>query len=228
MSILQKIKQKAGKLIEDQLLHKGQVLEVRFWETSGLTEIELHLPGINMQDWTDVPYIKFRVDNFSFRDYTPFGWDAETSTCSLLIDTNHQGPGSRWARAHSIGDTVYFLKPESTRQTPHPTDCVVGIGDASSLGHLLALQQLTFPVSRFDSAIIIDGPQSGQILSNNFSPALNTMANYDELAKWVERQGYCINHTWFYLNGNHQMVIAIRKLLKNMGHTHIKAKGFWS
>jgi len=227
-SILQQIKNRAGKFIENQLLKTGKILDVRLWSTSNLVEIELHLPEVDMQNWNQVLYIKLRVDDFSFRDYTPFGWDAETATCSLLVDTGHDGPGSRWAKNLRAGDTVYYIKTESTRQIPHPTDCVVGLGDASSIGHLLALQQLTVPVSRFDSAVVVNSPETGQLLCDNFSPALNSMSTYQELSRWLKEQAYCTAHTCFYLIGNHKMVTELRRLLKSMGHTHIHVKGFWS
>jgi NADPH-dependent ferric siderophore reductase len=228
ISILKQLKQKAGKIIEKQLLHTGQVLDVRYWEDSGLVEIDLHLQEINMLDWQNVPYIKFRVDDFSFRDYTPFGWDAETSTCSVLIDSAHQGAGSNWARKLQTGDVVYYFRPESTRQAPHPTDCVVGLGDASSLGHLLALQQLTVPVSRFDSALLLDSADTGTLLREYYSPALNIMSSLDQLSSWITQQNYGTGRTWFYINGNQQFVVSLRKLLRQMGHTQIRVKSFWS
>ncbi|MET1057348.1 MAG: hypothetical protein ABWY16_18690 [Pedobacter sp.] len=227
ISILQQIKNKAGKLIESQLLNSGEVLDVRTLDASGLIEIEMHLPNVEMRNWNHVPYIKLRVDDFSFRDYTPFGWDADTATCSILIDSDHEGPGSRWAKELRKGDTVYHFRTESTRQSPHPTDFVVGLGDASGIGHLLALQQLTVPVSRFESAVIIDS-LAGQLLHENYSPALNTMSTLEEMAGWIVKQGYCTAHTWFYLIGNNQMVTALRRQLKSMGHAHIQVKGFWS
>jgi len=228
ISFIKQIKNKAGKLIENQLLKTGRVTDVRTWESSGLIEIELHLPQVNMQQWNHVPYIKFRVDDFSFRDYTPFGWDTETSTCSVLIDADHQGAGSHWAKKLRTGDTVHYLATDSTRQSPHPTDFVVGLGDASGIGHLLALQQLTVPVSRFESAVVIDNNEAGQLLHENYSPALNTMSSIEEMAGWLIKQGYCTAHTWFYLIGNNQMVVALRRQLKRMGHSHIQVKGFWT
>jgi len=227
LSILKKIKNKAGEILENQLLNTGSVLAIRYWELSGLIEIDLHLPSVDMLHWKQIPYIKLRVDGFSFRDYSPFGWDAETSTCSILVDSAHKGPGSRWAQHLSIGDTVFYFGPESTRQFPHPTDCVVGLGDASSVGHLLALQQLTVPVSRFDMAIVLDSPQS-EVLRDTFSPVLNILPNYDDLANWLVKQQYSIANTSFYVNGNNELVTTLRKLLKKMGYSQIRVKGFWS
>jgi NADPH-dependent ferric siderophore reductase len=227
-SILQQIRKKAGKIIENQLLKTGRVLDVRHWDSSDMIEVDLHLPSADMRGWSQIPYIKLCVDDLTFRDYTPFGWDAEIATCSLLIDTAHDGPGSRWAKALRTGDIIHYLKTESTRQSPHPTDFVVGLGDASSLGHLLALQQLTMPVARFDGAVLLHNPYSGKLLSEYFSTPLNTLSTYREITEWLLKQGYCTAHTWFYLIGNEDFVTELRKLLKGLGHTNIRVKGFWS
>ena len=226
LSIFKQIKSRAGKLMESQLLDAGSILDIRRWALSGLIEIELHLPSVNMLDWKQIPYIKFRVDEFSFRDYSPFGWDTQTSTCSILVDTRHEGPGSRWAQQLTIGDTFFYFGPDSTRQAPHPTDCVVGLGDASSVGHLLALQQLTVPVSRFDMAIVLDTQQTDQ-LRDTFSPVLNILSSYDELTNWLLEQQYSISNTSFYVNGSNKLVVALRNLLKKKGYSHIRVKGFW-
>jgi len=227
-SILYKIRKKAGKIIENQLLKTGHVLDVRYWESADMIEIDLHLPTADMNNWNQIPYIKLCVNDFTFRDYTPFGWDAETATCSLLIDTDHDGPGSRWAKLLRTGDTIHYLKTESTRQMPHPTDFVVGLGDASSLGHLLALQQLTMPKARFDGAVLLPNPNCGKLLSEYFSSPLHTLPTASEITEWLLKQGYCTAHTWFYLIGNDHFVSELRRLLKSLGHHNIRVKGFWS
>lgn len=227
-SILQRIKKKAGKFVESSLLKAGQVLEVRHWEQGTMVEVDLHLPLENMQQWKEVPYIKFRVDDFCFRDYTPFGWDTDTETCSLLIDSAHRGPGSSWANHLQSGDAVHYLKIEGTHQSPHPTDLVVGLGDASSLAHVLALQQLTLPVSRFEGAVLLDSPQTSQLFREYFHSPVSTLIDRGALTDWLKKQNYCTAHTWFYLTGNNGLVSEMRKLLKNMGHLNIRVKGFWS
>jgi len=227
-SILQHIKKRAGRLIESKLLKIGHVLEVRHWEQGTIVEVDLHLPLENMQQWKEVPYIKLQVDHLCFRDYTPFGWDAGTATCSLLIDSAHRGPGSSWAKQLQSGDAVHYLKVEGTHQAPHPTDLVVGLGDASSLAHILALQQMTLPVSRFEGAVLLDNQPTKQQFHDYFHSPVRTLSNRDELAEWLLAQNYCTTHTWFYLTGNNDMVSQMRRSLRNTGHTNIRVKGFWS
>jgi NADPH-dependent ferric siderophore reductase len=233
-SIFQRIKKKAGALLTPSLL-QGTVLEVRFWEPSTFIEIDLHLPATDMTTWTEVPYVKFRISDLTFRDYTPFGWDAETRTCTLIIDAAHFGPGSEWARKLQKNDTVYYSKTDTTHQSPDSTSLIVGLGDESSLGHLLALQQMTLPITRFAGAVLIDDGRHRRAFREYFRSPLQTLPRLDEdghqsLMDWINDQGYCINHTMFYLTGNNAMVSRLRKLLKQKGHPSekIKVKGFWS
>ncbi|MBB6274101.1 hypothetical protein HDF26_004574 [Pedobacter cryoconitis] len=225
-SILQQVKKKAGRFIELQLLKTGRVLDVRVWELSDMIEIDLHLPFANVEQWIEVPYIRFWVDNLCFRDYTPFGWDAETNTCSILIDTVHEGAGSRWAKQLETGDYIQYLKIESTHHSPDPTNFVVAMGDATSLGYVLAMQQLTLPGSRFEGAVLLENRHTGQLFKEYFSSPVSALANFDEMAFWLKEQGYCNRHTWFYLAGNKELVAGLYRLLKSMGLINVRVKGF--
>jgi len=233
-SFLQDIKKRAGKLIEPAL-KSGRVLEVRHWEPATMIEIDLHLPEADMDQWSEVPYIKFRVGNLAFRDYTPTGWDAETRTCTLLIDAAHHGQGSYWARQLEKNDRVNYLKIETTHQSPDQTDLIVGLGDESSIGHLLGLQQLVYPVSRFWGAITMADGAHRTAFSQYFNTPLVPVSRNDHygsgsLIRWVQDQGFCTEHTYFYLAGNEGLVIQLRRSLKEMGYmaSRIKVKGFWS
>ncbi|MFD2872147.1 hypothetical protein ACFS5N_06695 [Mucilaginibacter ximonensis] len=227
-STIQKIKAVASRLTENRFLNAGHVLEVRAWEGGTMTEIDLHLPEVDVHQWQAVPYIKFKVADFTYRDYTPFGWDADTSTCSLLIDVGHDGPGSKWARLVNTGDAVQYFKIDTTHQTPHATDLVVGMGDASSLAHLLALQQLTLPVSRFAGAAFLPDRTQRKLFSEYFRSPVQILSNVGEVQDWINEQGYCASHSHFYLTGHNGLVSKIRRQLKNIGHQQIKVKGFWS
>ena len=227
-SILQHIKKITERVFEPQALESGRVLEVRVWESATMIEVDIHLPFAHIQEWNEVPYIKFLVNDQCIRDYTPFGWDAATATCSLLIDTAHDGPGSRWAKSLRAGDNIQYIKIKSTRQTPHPENLIVGLGDSSSLGHLLALQQLNKHACRFEAVALLNSPRTGQLFSDYFRLPVNMLTSHGELAKWLIKQDYCTARTSFYLTGNRQMIIVQRGILKNLGYQDIQAKGFWS
>jgi NADPH-dependent ferric siderophore reductase len=225
---INKLKKAASRITEERFLHAGRVLEVRPWAGMGMTEIDLHLPEAAMQQWLDVPYIKFHVAPFTYRDYTPFGWDAEASTCSLLVDTGHQGPGSYWAKQLQCGDTVQYLKIDFTHQTPHLTAMVIGLGDSSSLAHLLALRQLTLPNTRFDGAVLLHHPGQMLLLREYFGNCIQVLNDTQQLSRWLVEQQYCITHTRFYLTGQNQLVAELRRVLRSLGHEQLRVKGFWN
>ena len=233
-STFQKIRRKAGKLFENRL-QSGRVLEVRHWEPSTLIEVDLHLPSADIAQWNEIPYIKFRVDDFTFRDYTPSGWDAETSTCSIYIDAAHNGPGSRWAQQLKKDDVVNYLKIGSTYHSPVATSAVVALGDESSMGHLLALQKMVLPHTRFSGGLVIGNEQHRRLFHEYFWSPLQPVARKDtfghhSLIEWVLEQQYSLENTVFYLAGNNTMVAQLRKLLKHQGYPsgQIKVQGFWS
>jgi len=233
-STFQKIRRKAGKLFENRL-QSGRVLEVRHWEPSTLIEVDLHLPFADIAQWNEIPYIKFRVDDFTFRDYTPSGWDAETSTCTIYIDAAHNGPGSRWAQQLKKDDVVSYLKIGSTYHSPVATSAVVALGDESSMGHLLALQKMVLPHTRFSGGLVIGNEHHRKLFHEYFWSPLQPVPRKDifghhSLIEWVLEQQYSLENTVFYLAGNNTMVAQLRKLLKNQGYPsgQIKVQGFWS
>jgi NADPH-dependent ferric siderophore reductase len=235
-STLQKLKRKAGELFESRLLQTGTVLEVRPWTPSTLIEIDLHLPLVDMQQWEQVPYIKFRVDNFTFRDYTPSGWDAETRTCTIYVDAVHNGPGSKWARQLKKNDTISYIKKIGfTQHQPDQTSAVIALGDESSVGHLLALQKMVLPHTRFSGGIVIGDEEHRKLFHEYFWSPIEPVARKDvyghnSLMEWVLKQQYSLENTIFYLAGNNTMVAQLRKLLKQQGYpsSQIKMQGFWS
>ena len=234
-TFFQQFKQRASKLIEPSFLKPGRVLAVRRWEQADLIAVDLHLPEAEMSDWREVPYIKFRVADFTVRDYSPSSWDAETQTCTLVVDAGHDGPGARWAKQLKQEDQVHYLKVDTTHQSPHPTSLVVALGDASSFGHFLGLQQMVYPANRFTGAIVFNDKLEQEKFSRDFRTPLTALQLTDQfgiqtLATWVKAQNFSAEHTAFYLSGNNKMVSEMRKLLKQSGYlpANIRVKGFWS
>jgi NADPH-dependent ferric siderophore reductase len=233
-STFKRLKERAAKLFEHRL-QTGRVLEVRVWEPSTLIEVDLHLPFADITQWNEIPYIKFRVDDLIFRDYTPSGWDAETCTCTIYIDAAHNGPGSKWARQLKKNDTVCYLKIGTTNQSPVATSAVVALGDESSMGHLLALQKMVLPHTRFSGGLLIGNECHRKLFHEYFWSPLEPVERKDvfghhSLMEWVLEQHYSLENTVFYLVGNNTMVSQLRKLLKYQGYPsgQIKVQGFWS
>jgi len=235
MSTIQKLKNKAGRLIEDRFLQTGTILEVRPWEASSMIEIDLHLPSADIAGWTAVPYIKIKVADLTYRDYTPSRWDAETSTCSLFIDARHNGPGSSWAKTLRKGDSISYLKIRSTEHSPSATSAIIALGDESSLGHLLALEQMTMPSGRFSAAILMDNEQQRKLLPEYFPLNIQAMPRKDQhghhtLMNWLIDKYLTIDNTLFYVAGNNTFVDKLRKALQQYGceKKQLFVQGFWS
>lgn len=232
-SFLKQFRKKADALLTPALLQAGHVLAVRKWVPASLVEIDLHLPHIDMT-WDSVPYIKFRVDDFTFRDYTPSRWDADQRTCTLFIDTGHNGAGSKWAADLKKGDRVYYFKAERTNHTPNPQTCTVGLSDLSGLGHLLALQQMSMPTGNFAGSVLLNERQHLKIFRESFGSCLQPIegqgeAGNESLLQWVIAQKFHPDQTVFYIVGNNRLVSKLRRSVKEYGllSSQIKVKGFW-
>lgn len=232
---LEILKRKAGRLFEHRILQTGTVLEVRYWEPATIIEIDLHLPQADMTHWKEIPYIKFRVADLTYRDYTPSGWDAETRTCTLFVDVAHDGPGTTWARQLQKDAQVGYFKIGSSQQAPVSTSAIVGLGDESSMGHLLALQQMVLPAARFSGAVLIADEHHRSLFKEYFRSPLQPISRDDvyghhSLIKWIIEQRYTLENVVFYLTGNDTMVTELRRLLKHQGYPsgQIRTQRFWS
>ncbi len=231
--IIQRIKRKAGSLIDNHLVKTGTVLETRHWATKAMVEIDLHLPECGME-WEQVQYIKCRVGQFTFRDYTPAGWDADTHTCTLYVDTRHEGAGAQWAKGLQKGDALEYIGISTTRHAPISGSTVIGLGDESSIGHLFALQQLTQDKAEFTGAVVIGGESSRTEFNEYFRTPLEPIERingfgHHALLDWLTQQKHNLTNTILYLVGNSVMVDQLRRVLKTQGYSssQIKAHGFW-
>lgn len=233
-SLFKQLRNKADSLLTPILLQSGRVLAVRSWQPATFVEIDLHLPHTDMA-WSSIPYIKFKVDEFTFRDYTPSGWDADKRTCTLFIDTGHNGFGSKWAAGLKKGDEVYYLKTERTNHAPNPQIRSVGLSDQSGLGHLLALQQMSTPIGGFTGSVLLNERQHLKFFRESFGSGLQPVERQDEvgnesLLQWVVEQKFHPDQTVFYIVGNNRLVSGLRRSLKERGFSssQIKVKGFWN
>lgn len=227
------IKQKAISILEKKRSKTGTVLGVRAWEPATFFEIDLHLPECDMQSWTSVQHMKCKVADFTYRDYTPASWDADTHTCTLYIDTAHDGPGSKWAASLSTGDTISYVGIAPTSQKPATASKLVCMGDASSIGNVLALQQLAPPGTPVSGAIAIAEKAHHWQFAEYFHLPLDTVAaegrnSFSALSQWIKEQP--LSDASIYITGHIPTVTQLRKLLKKRNDIDgsIRAQGFWS
>jgi len=233
---MNKLTQKALSLAESPFIHNARVLAVRVWEPDTVREIDLHLPDCNMNKWTSPQHIKFKVGNFIYRDYTPSGWDAETRTCTLIIHTGHEGPGSRWGKTLKTGDTVNYMGVESSHQQPVEGKPLVFLGDETAIGHFLALRQLAGESASIGGAVVLSEPHHRDEFGQYFfgwglrSLEKGTTRNYKELDCWLMGLSLPLREdTVFYLAGYSPEIGRLRRLLRQKGVNpgQVKARGFW-
>jgi NADPH-dependent ferric siderophore reductase len=211
------------------------VLAVRAWEPGSIREIDLHMPDCDMSGWSSAQHIKCKVGTLVYRDYTPLGWDAGTSTCTLLIHSGHEGIGSRWARGLQVGDTVSYVRIGSSRQHPSGRSLVF-LGDESAIGHFLALRQLAPAGTEISGAVLLGEAHHREEFEAYYPgwglKALekNEVLDYCELDRWVEN--FALREhpdAVFYLAGYIPSVVRLRKLLRRKGvaRGRVMAEGFW-
>jgi len=231
---MNKLTQKALSLAESPFIHHAKVLAVRTWEPDSMREIDLHMPDCDMSRWNSAQHIKFRVGNFVYRDYTPSGWDAETRTCTLIVVTAHNGPGSRWGRSLQSGDTVSYLGVDSSHQQPAQGRPLVFLGDETAIGHFLALQQLAGTGAEISGAVILSEEHHRDEFGQYFtgwglqSLRKRSSKDYGELEEWIAGLSYEKHKdAVFYLAGYNREVVRLRRMLKQRG-VQVKAQGFWN
>lgn len=221
-------------LLEKPLLKAGTVLAVRAWAPATFYEIDLHLPDTDMSNWQSVQHMKCKVAEATYRDYTPAGWDAETRTCTLYIDTAHDGAGSRWASSLAQNDTIYHVGIASALHKPVADHTLLCLGDSSSLGHFLALQQLAAPDAAITGAIAFTSQAHTHLFTEYFRLPLTaltatTAQQQQQLSAWLNRQNFP-NNTTAYITGHIPTAQQLRRQLrqrKDMSGS-IKVNGFWS
>jgi len=227
------IKRKTISLIENKLNKTGTVLDVRAWEPATIFEVDLYLPYVNMQHWKDTRHLKVRVAPFTYRDYTPAWWDAETHTCTLLVEAAHNGPGSRWVKSLQQGDALHYIGESSSHHHTVKDARHILLGDQSAVAHFAALKQLADDNSEVHGAVVIEEPHHRDEF-NAYFPKLSLTAMAKEhtaaesLGKWLQSFKPFVEDI-FYIAGNNNMVVQVRKMLKQQGFwgTQIRAQGFW-
>ncbi|RFM28585.1 SIP domain-containing protein [Deminuibacter soli] len=232
------IKQKAIALIENRVGKTGRVLGVRHWEPGGFVEIDLHLPDIDMYRFSSVQHIKCRVAPAQYRDYTIAGWDAETHTCTLYIHTAHAGAGSNWANNLEEGDEIVYLGVSGSVHSATERSTLLCLGDASTIGHYWALQQLAHSGrANLCGAIALDHEaycgQLNDYLRMNVQPLLQTDAGGETvLLQWMQQELLKRQHedVTVYVAGYSPAVATLRRQLRSLryGGALVKAQAFWS
>ncbi|WP_158799142.1 hypothetical protein [Pedobacter sp. L105] len=225
------IKKKAFSVLESRMLKKGKVLAVRNWNLNTFFEIDLHLPDVNMENWNSVQYIKVKVADYTYRDYTPALWEEETHTCTLCISASQNSRGSKWAASLKRGDQIFYLGIKATAHQPVPGKKILCLGDSSSVGHFLALKQLTNGHETIYGAVSFNNEAHASEFTEYFDSSLEALKEKKcdtALLSWLKEQ--CLTDEIVYIAGHTATSVQLRKYLKRCSDFKgtINVQGFWS
>ncbi len=203
------------------------------WNGGNIHEIDVHLPAVNFRTWDRVQSIKCRISGLHYTDYTPALWDMDEKICTLYIDTSHWGQGSIWAKKQSEGEAFHYIKIEAEKHYPIGKHLVF-LGDQTAIGHFCALQQLAVEGTEINGCITFNNLQTAKAFSENcpWLP-LQTTTDYADIYKqtgeWIIKHQFDKDDFVFYIVGNAELTVTLRKLLKTHGVNsgQIKLKGFW-
>jgi NADPH-dependent ferric siderophore reductase len=225
------IKQRALSLIEGSIGKTGTVLAIRAWEPATFYEIDVHFPDVDMSDWEKVQSMKIKVGARSYRAYTPSGWDSKLRTCTLYVDALHEGEGSRWVRSLTVGESITNVGVGNTVHRGLPGKLVI-LGDISSIGHYLALQQLVGDRQLVGAISFLEESHMVHFF-NNFKWDVQPVKQLDEggfesLLAWALTQD--LTDAEVYVVGHIPTCRALRKELKKRKDqpNSIRVQGFWS
>ncbi|HEY9262852.1 siderophore-interacting protein [Chitinophaga sp.] len=189
-----------------------------------LLQVDLHLPQ-SLPD-RSTQHLKCEVAPYTYRDYTVAQWDMATQTATLLIHAGHDGAGSYWALQLQPGHEVYYAGPGGGIHQPTTAQHLVCIGDASAAGHFYSLYLRKTALQNFHCFLQLENPETRQMLQMPVQPLSNNGHYFTDLHEWLYHYNFPTTDTSYYVAGNQQMVIQVRKSLRQQGG-QVKAQGFW-
>ncbi|WP_142685866.1 siderophore-interacting protein [Chitinophaga polysaccharea] len=189
-----------------------------------LLEIHLQLPQALPERSTQ--HLKCEVAPYTYRDYTVANWDTAKQTATLIVDCGHEGVGSSWALNLQPGDEVYYAGPGGGFHQPSDAQYLVCIGDASATGHFHSLYLRKAAAQQFYCFLQLEDPATRQLLQMPVQPLSNNGHYLTDLHEWLYHYDFPAGNTTYYVAGNQQMVVQVRKSLRLQGK-QVKAQGFW-
>jgi Siderophore-interacting protein len=218
----------------DKMLSSARVIQVTRWQPNTMVEIEVQIPGLNMEKWKTIHRVKCRVGALEYRDYTPSCWNPQKGTFKLYVEAGHDGAGSRWAQEIKAGDEI-LLGAVHAAQIPTKEGRILCLVDLSALGHALSLKQLTdqskFPL---EVAVFLHEAYTIPETLTSENPEFEFLYKENEhnipvLEEWLMAKKLS-NYESICIAGNTPMVSQLRKKLKAIPEVEacILAQGFWS
>lgn len=179
--------------------------------------------------------VGFRINDRDFRNYSPFHFDKEKGTFDILFHLHDtEAVGCNFINQLSVGDSLKMIIPRGRRFFDHEAKIHFSIGDETSLGSSIAIQEAAEESN--NSFVCLHELEDPLILEklnlygyytskNNWMTILNQVNEFlKEEKKAVENE-----EVTFYLTGNGETMALLRRYLKEKGvrSTNIRSQAYW-
>jgi NADPH-dependent ferric siderophore reductase len=170
----------------------------------------------------------------SARTYTPMSWDADSGRTRILTFAHGDGPGSRWARDLSEGDTCQFFGPRHSLDLSGLLSPVVLFGDETSFGLAAALRESPQAHSAthvFEASDVAQSRQVAEAMGLGQATLIQRIADDAHLAAAeAEVLRLATNGAHFVLTGKASSIQRVSRALKAAGvpSPRVKTKAYWA
>lgn len=176
--------------------------------------------------------IEPRVSDTHMRHYNPSAYDAATGTMEMLIYLHGMGPGSAWAEKIQVGDKLNIMGPAMKIQGDSSLAKQVFLGDETTIGTFLFLQNSLAKGQTFRG--IIETEPNLLHLNNavglNIPTAARTAQRGEVLLQWLKDNYEANKGALFYLLGHNASNLPLREWLKDKGvpNSRIAMRRYWA
>lgn len=185
--------------------------------------------------WTAGQKIQVSMGSgLSARTYTPMSWDTNSGRTRLLTFAHGDGPGSRWARDLSEGDSCQFFGPRRSLDLSGLESPVALFGDETSFGLAAALRecrQAEGAMHVFETSDVTESRQVAEAIG--FGPATwieRTAGDAHLAAAEAELLRLAASGAHFVLTGKASSIQRVSRALKVAGviSARMKTKAYWA
>ncbi|WP_225707316.1 siderophore-interacting protein [Bradyrhizobium cenepequi] len=196
---------------------------------------ELEGQALRNVAWTAGQKVQVAVGSgLSARTYTPMLWDAGSGRTRMLTFAHGDGPGSRWARDLTEGDTCQFFGPRRSLDLSGLESPVLLFGDESSFGLAAALRECrqgdgaihvfeASDVAESRSVLEAIGLRQAMLIERGADDA-HLAAAEAEMLRLAARGAH------FVLTGKASSIQRVSRTLKAAGvvSSRVKTKAYWA
>lgn len=182
--------------------------------------------------------IEFRVNETSFRHYTPSALNKEEGWCDVLFYLHGKGPGSQWANQLVPGDATKLIGPGGNMHFEQKTSYHFVFGDASALGLALVLQETAEAVGH-EFLCLLELTETQQDWAHRIGldadvirPSTHPIAlpALQEIESWTSPFWQTWQQAHFYLAGQKASIKAFKHGLRrqNISSHQITTSPYWA